>query len=138
MAEASSSSSLKLVVVTPERRVLETPCDWVSIPAYSGYVTILPKHTPLISLSAIDELVYQNGTKTAKLALAGGVFEIFENVITVLADSAEAPEEIDAEAAKKRLKEGQAAMEGAAGEDVATARRQIQHAETRLKVARES
>ena len=135
MAEAGSSSSLKLVVVTPERRVLETECDWVSIPAYSGYVTILPEHTPLISLSAIDELVFQKGTKTTKLALAGGVFEVFENVITVLADSAEAPEDIDAEAAKELLKEGQAAMAGAAGEDVATTRRQIQHAETRLKVA---
>ena len=136
MAEERSGSRLELVVVTHERKLLEVRCDRVSIPARLGYLTILPRHTPLISTLAIGELSFDGGGEGRVLALSGGFFEVSEDVVTVLADSAELPEDIDTEAAKQDLTEAREAMPGAEGMEVTALRHRIQHAETRLRVAR--
>ena len=135
MAEDTSRSRLRLVVVTHERKLLEQECDAVSIPASLGYVTILPQHAPLISTLAVGELSVRDGSEDKLLALAGGFFEVSEDVVTVLADSAELPEEIDIEEAKRERQAAHEAMEGAAGDELTRARRKLQHAETRIKVA---
>jgi F-type H+-transporting ATPase subunit epsilon len=38
--------ALQLVVVTPERKVVETEADEVQLPGAEGYLGILPGHTP--------------------------------------------------------------------------------------------
>ena len=52
------ANDLTLVIVTPESSVLEETCDSVSLPATLGYVTILPRHTPMVSTLAVGTLTW--------------------------------------------------------------------------------
>ncbi len=135
MAEATPSGSLRLVVVTHESRLLDETCSSISLPARRGYVTILPGHTSLISLMGIGELSFVAGAKTRSLALAGGFFEISDNVVTVLADSAELPNQIDVAKARTELEEARNSLGSVAGLELTRVRHRIEHAEARLRVA---
>ena len=42
--------ALQLLVITPERKAVETEADEVELPGSEGYLGILPGHTPLITL----------------------------------------------------------------------------------------
>ena len=128
------ANDLKLVVVTPEKSVLEESCDSVSLPATLGYVTILPRHTPMVSTLAIGVLSYRQAGREASLALAGGFFEVSEDVVTVLADRAETPDRIDVEAARQALAEARASMGQLSGKELGEARRAVELAEARIAV----
>ena len=132
MAEAK----LHLEVVTTEKRILETDCDSVSIPASQGYVTILPEHTALISLLGTGTLTIVSGSKSETLVVGGGFFEVSDNGVRILAHLAQRPDQIDAAAARQEADEARAALGKTAGEEQAAARRRLQRAEARLAVAK--
>jgi len=129
------SEKLRLEVVTTEKAVLEAECDSVSIPASEGYVTILPDHTPLISLLGVGTLTLSDSGKDEILAVGGGFFEVSDNVVRLLAHVAERPDEIDVEAARQDAEVARDEMSGAAGNELTLARRRLQRAEARLAVA---
>jgi len=135
MADSASSGRLSLAVVTHERTVLEEECASVSIPARLGTVTLLPGHTPLVSTMGIGELRYEQSGKKQVLAVAGGFFEVSDDRVTVLADAAELPKDIDVEAARRDAEDARAALRTSAGQGVTDARHRLEHAETRIRVA---
>ena len=93
-------AQLKLEVVTPERRVLSEPVDAVTLPGLGGELGILPGHTPLISQLQTGVLSYTTAGKTLQLHVSGGFLEVKDDVVSVLAEIAERPEEIDAARAR--------------------------------------
>ena len=129
-----ADNKLHVEVVTTAKRILEADCDSVSIPGSQGYVTILPNHTPLISLLGVGTLTISGGGKDEILAIAGGFFEISDNVVKILTQIAEKPDEIDAAAAKEEAEAAHNDMSGAAGNELTLARRRLQRAEARLAV----
>jgi F-type H+-transporting ATPase subunit epsilon len=129
------ATDLHLLVVSPERKVLEERCDSVALPAEEGYVTILPRHAPLIATLAIGVLTLRQGGRERSLVIAGGFFEVSDDRVTVLADEALQADEIDVAVARRELALGKAAMARAAGEEQREARRQIERAEAKLAVA---
>src|SRR5438552_1640427 len=94
------ADQLQLDVVTPERRVLTESVDMVTVPGFGGELGILPGHTPLISRLQTGVLSYVKAGKTFQLHVSGGFVEVNEDRITVLAEIAELPEEIDAARAR--------------------------------------
>ena len=126
--------ALRLSLVTPERKVLEESCDSVSLPAAEGYVTILPAHAPLIATLGIGVLKLQSGGRSSSFAIAGGFFEVSDDRVTVLADEAVAPSEVDATAVRRELEENKAALGRSAGEEQDRARRAIERAEAKLAI----
>lgn len=98
---------IKFKIVTPERTVVEEEIYQVTLPVEGGEVTILPEHIPYIGALRAGEIVFrkeQNGEETS-LATSGGFVEFHDNVLSLLADTAERAEEIDlarAEEARKR------------------------------------
>jgi F-type H+-transporting ATPase subunit epsilon len=94
------AQQLQLEIVTPERRVLSEPVDMVTIPGLGGELGILPGHTPLISQLQTGVLSYAKGGTTFQLLVSGGFVEIRDDQVSVLADVAERPEEIDAASAR--------------------------------------
>ena len=127
--------TLQLVLVTPERKVLEEACDSVSLPASEGYVTILPRHAPLIATLGIGVLTLKTGARSSTYAIAGGFFEVSDDRVTVLADEALAPAEIDAAAARRELDEARAGLGRSTGAEQSRLRRAIARAEAKLAVA---
>lgn len=95
-------TKLQFKLITPVETLYEQEVDQVIIPTTSGQITVLPHHTELVSILAPGELIIGDGTDQFPLAVTGGVLEISKNVLTILADSAEQPSDIDIEAAEKR------------------------------------
>jgi ATP synthase delta/epsilon subunit-like protein len=65
----TNGTQLQVLLVTPERKVLEESCDSLSLPASDGYVTILPRHAPLIATLGIGVMTMKSGARTTSFAL---------------------------------------------------------------------
>ena len=101
-------TKLTLEVVTPERLLVSEHVDEVQLPGAEGYFGVLPGHTPLLATLQVGELWYRVGQEKRYLAVAFGFAEVLPDRVTVLAQLAERPEDIDvprAEAARKRAEE---------------------------------
>lgn len=100
---------LRLNIVTAEREVLaEDGLDIVIAPGSEGELGILPQHAPLITTLDPGELRTRRGAEETAIAISGGFLEVRDDVVTVLADTAEQAEEIDverAEAARRQAEE---------------------------------
>jgi len=102
--------SIELIIVTPERQLLRDSVVDVTLPGADGQLGVLPGHAPLITEMGIGELSYRPkaGGEAGHLAILSGFAEVLGDRVTVLAETAERPEEIDltrAERARKRAEE---------------------------------
>jgi F-type H+-transporting ATPase subunit epsilon len=101
-------TSIQLQIVSTDRSLVNERVDEVEIPGADGYFGVLPGHTPLLALLGAGELWYRQGSEKHYLAVAFGFAEVQPDRVTILAEIAETPDEIDvgrAEAAKKRAEE---------------------------------
>jgi F-type H+-transporting ATPase subunit epsilon len=88
--------------VTPERKVFEADVERVEVPGLDGELGILPGHTELVSLlKPAGLLTYHTGSETGEMAISDGFVEVGADKVTVLANKASRPEDIDLAAALK-------------------------------------
>ena len=98
-------SHLRLQIVTPDRAVIHEEVDAVEIPAADGSLGVLPGHTPLLTTLRVGQLRYRKGEEQQFMLIAFGFAEVLPDRVTILAQVAERPEEIDtarADAARMR------------------------------------
>ena len=97
--------AIELIIVTPQRQLLREKVASVQLPGASGELGILPGHAPLITELGNGELSYKlSGVgEPVVLAVLSGFAEVLPDRVTVLAETAERPEEIDVERAKEAL-----------------------------------
>src|ERR1700726_1206585 len=93
--------TFKLEIVTPEKKVVDTAAEEVQIPGKNGYLGVLPGHAPLITELAVGEIIYCENSQEFRLAVAWGFAEVLSDKVTILAETAERPTEIDVERARK-------------------------------------
>jgi F-type H+-transporting ATPase subunit epsilon len=129
------SGRLRLKVVTPVRVVVDTEVDEATLPGVVGALGILPGHAPLLTALGIGELSYRIATRDHYLAVQRGFAEVAADVVTVLADVAELPSEIDVEAARAEKQAAETAMRSAAGKEFEHQRAHVEAAVTRITVA---
>ena len=130
-----NSDKLRLKVVTPVRVVVDTEADEVTLPGALGALGILPGHAPLLATLGIGELSYRTATREYYLAVQHGFAEVVADVVTVLADVAELPAEIDVEAARAEKVAAETALRGAAGKEFEHQHAHLEAAVTRITVA---
>lgn len=128
--------ALHLIVVTPERKVVETDAEDVQLPGAEGYLGILPGHTPLITLLKTGVLSYRGGGRSGAYAVSAGFAEIAQDKVSVLADSAQAAAEIDASAAERDRAMAEEEMKSADVDTLDAVRSRFELASARLAVAR--
>lgn len=104
--------SIQLIVVTPERQLLQETVVEVTVPGLDGELGILPGHAPLITELGIGELNYRTSTggQTAPLTVLGGFAEVLPDRVTILAETAERATEVDLERAERALERAQKRM----------------------------
>jgi len=130
------SDTFQLEIVTPEKKVVETAAAEMQIPGKNGYLGILPGHAPLITELAVGEITYREGVTEQRLAVAWGFAEVLPNKVTILAETAERPSEIDVERAKKAKERAEQRLtSGDTSVDVERALDALHRAEARLDVA---
>jgi F-type H+-transporting ATPase subunit epsilon len=83
-------------IVTPERTIFKEDILEVTIPTAEGEITVLPRHSPLVSFLKPGVLSLKKKDSSVDVAfVAGGFLEVFENKVVVMADTAERAEDID-------------------------------------------
>lgn len=91
---------MRLLLVTPERQLLDIEIDEVYAPGVLGQFGVLREHVNFLTALGTGELRYRSEAVDRYVAVSGGILEVLDDVVTVLADSAEFAEEIDLERAK--------------------------------------
>ena len=99
--------ALTLDIVTPERRVLSVSCDEVRAPGVLGGFGVRRDHEPFMTALEPGRLSYIEGGREHHYAVGGGFLQVSDNRVIVLADTAEAAEDIDVERAKRAFAEAQ-------------------------------
>src|SRR5246127_4223776 len=132
------ADTFKLEIVTPEKRVVDTAAEELQIPGKNGYLGVLPGHAPLITELSVGEITYRENATEQKLAVAWGFAEVLPNKVTILAEAAERPSEIDVERARKAKERAEQRLtSGDTSVDVDRALDALPRAEPRLEVAAE-
>ena len=132
------ADNISLKVVTPVRLVLEEQVDELTAPGPLGQLGILPDHAALMTTLEIGQLSYRKSGATAVVTVTGGYAEVLDNVVTVLANAAEFPHEIDtarAEEARARAERILDAGDGVDEDGLAAARSALQRAVVRLETS---
>ncbi len=128
--------ALQLLVVTPERKVVETEADEVELPGAEGYLGILSGHTALITLLKTGVLSYRQAGRSQAFAVSSGFAEIVNDRVSVLADLAEGGGEIDTAAAERERAKAEEEMKTAGVDTLDGIRGRFELADARLSVAR--
>lgn len=81
-----TADEMTLIVLTPEKTVLEQPVSKVSLPGSKGRFTVLKSHAPLISSLEEGELVYMTGGVEDRIEIISGFVEVNADRITVCAE----------------------------------------------------
>ncbi|MCL2399477.1 MAG: ATP synthase F1 subunit epsilon [Defluviitaleaceae bacterium] len=109
-----ATTKLQLRILTAESVKFDEPVDMVimrcivedmGVRSAVGDIGILPGHMPLSAVLSISPLRIKNDDNVRIIAVHGGVVNVRDDVVTVMTDMAEWPEEIDlarAEAAKAK------------------------------------
>ena len=114
----ADANRLTVRLVTPDRILVDQAVDAVEVPSQSGYFEVLYGHTPLLAELAPGEVRLHGGDHRDgdRFNVARGFVEVLPERVTILAESAQRPEEIDEPAAQLELDRGRKLC-AEAGED---------------------
>ena len=130
-------AGLNLILVTHAEKLLEVECSDVGLPGRLGDLGILPGHTALISTLRPGELSYQPADGGARrfVATAPGFCEVSDDTVTVLTETAEPAEDIDAASATSDRDELAGEYSRASFEDQGALKDRLDAAQARVDVA---
>ncbi|MEK6323299.1 MAG: F0F1 ATP synthase subunit epsilon [Acidobacteriota bacterium] len=133
---------IHLEVVTPERKVFEADVERVEVPGLDGELGILPGHAELVSLlKPAGLLTYHVGNETGEMAISDGFVEVSADRVTVLANKATRPEDIDLTRALMTKERAEQQMQRAMADpdaDISRAAVELERASVELQIAEKS
>src|ERR1700738_5037067 len=109
MADANTNSGLLTVrLVTPDRILVDATAEAVELPSMSGYLEALYGAAPLLAELGAGEVRLHGGTSgDQKFFVAWGFVEVLPERVTILAETALHPDEIDRAEVQQELQEGE-------------------------------
>lgn len=130
-------AKLQFEIITGERVVFqESDVDMVVVPGIEGALGILPQHAPLVTTLKPGELRVKKGANEVAMVVTGGFMEVSGDRVLILADAAEAADEIDiarAEEARRRAQERLAMRQSEV--DLARAEAALRRSLIRIQIA---
>jgi len=87
--------TFNLKLIAPDGIKYEGEVFEASLPTPGGQIAVLANHMPLISLLSPGEIVLKTSGKDHYLATEGGIIEVANNSIKILADTAESADTLD-------------------------------------------
>ncbi|NMB69876.1 ATP synthase F1 subunit epsilon [candidate division WWE3 bacterium] len=128
---------MQLTLATPERKLYEnTEILKLVVPTMQGEITVLPQHVPLMSSLSRGEMQVQLADKqTEAVFVSGGVIQVVDNFINILANVAEKAHEIDEAATEEAIRRAQLqAQEKVENVDMADIQAKLANDIARLKL----
>ena len=92
-------------ILTPEKQIYEGQVGFAVVQAHDGEMGFLYGHSPLISKLGIGEVRLNNPKSVDYLVIEGGVVEIKDNKLIVLAERAFKKEDLSAADLENKMKE---------------------------------
>jgi F-type H+-transporting ATPase subunit epsilon len=107
----ANENQLRVRLVTPERVLVEATAEAVELPAKNGYMEVLYGAAPLLAeLGAGDVTLHgvssEGGGGDQRYNVSWGFVEVLPDRVTILANDAMKPEDIDTGRAKEQLDRG--------------------------------
>lgn len=132
--------TLRLVIVSQEKLLLDEAVDSVTAPTTTGEVTILPSHIPLLTQLQPGELIYKSTNGEDSLVVSKGFLEMSpEDTLTVIVDSAVLARDISVEKAQEAIKRAQETMASTVDRhEVILAEASLKQAMWEIKVAQKT
>src|ERR1700712_1980977 len=109
MADVGNNSGLlKVRLVTPDRVLLDATASAVELPSMSGYLEALYGAAPLLAELGAGEVRLHGGTAGEQIFfVAWGFVEVLPERVTILAETALHPNEINVAEAQADLKQAE-------------------------------
>jgi len=90
-------------LVSPEKLAFSGEVDQVDVPGLEGDFGVLPGHAPLVAALRPGILTIVSGSNRRRIVVLGGLAEVSDKGLTVLADVATSVEELDRTAFAKQI-----------------------------------
>ena len=103
--------ALHFELVSPEKLVFSGEVEQVDVPGAEGDFGVLAGHAPLVTTLRPGILTVHGSGGAQKIVVLGGFAEMSAQGLTVLADVAEAIEDIDRAVVAKRIEEMEKSIE---------------------------
>ena len=98
------ADTFELELVSPESLLLSEPVEMVVVPGEEGDFGVLAGHTPVISNIRPGTLaIFEGGSVTMRIFLAGGFAEVTKERCTILAEGAMPVDDIDRSAVEQEI-----------------------------------
>ncbi|MFB3142704.1 MAG: ATP synthase F1 subunit epsilon, partial [Acidobacteriota bacterium] len=94
------AEKIELEIVTPEQLLFSGEVEEVVVPGSEGYLGILPGHAPLLSELQIGVISYRQDSQETKVFCNRGFVEVLPDRVSILAEAAEFPDQINVEQAR--------------------------------------
>ncbi len=132
--------NLQVEIVAPQGRVFQGEAQGVQAPGVEGSFEVLYNHAPMIAAFEVGPIrVTTAAGDQVFFATSGGMLEVLDNNVTVLAETAEPASEIDVERARaaeeralQRLRDVEATVRESAEEELERARNRLRVAMGRV------
>ncbi len=111
------AEKLKVELVTPYKKVLSDEVDEITATGSLGEFGVLPGHAPFLTSLKIGELSYKKEGAVYHMAVNWGYFEVEDDMVTVLVETAERADEINLERARAALGRAEEALKKLTPED---------------------
>ena len=127
----------ELKIIEPDGMFYEGQASFLEFASVMGEMGVYANHIPLTTILAPGVVKIHNDGQVKKAAVMGGFIEIQKDRITVMAENAEWPDEIDVERAKAAKKRAEERLQKKdAGLDTARAEAALKRAMARIGAAR--
>ena len=104
-------SQFRIHILASDNAFYEGPCESLVVPTIRGQYGILAGHSNMISAVAPGKLTFRiPGEEEQVVAVSAGIVKVEHNEVLVLVDTAERPEEIDENRARRAAEEAKEQM----------------------------
>src|SRR5580704_8304433 len=107
----ADDNKLRVRLVTPERILFDQTADAVELPAKNGYIEVLYGHAPLLAELGAGDVRLHGGSGSGSggeeiYNVTWGFVEVLPDRVTILANDALKPGEINVDRANEQLERG--------------------------------
>ncbi|HET56847.1 MAG TPA: F0F1 ATP synthase subunit epsilon [Deltaproteobacteria bacterium] len=134
------ADELLLEIVTPEEMIFSNEVEDVYVPGEEGAFGVLIGHAPMLSAVRPGELHFHRGGRELFYAVGEGYAEVTSERVTLLVETCERADRIDADKVKRRKEELEKKLDGLAKDDseVEKIKAELEMADIKIKVSERS
>lgn len=124
-------------IIKPDGMFFDGQSDFLEFVSIEGEMGVYANHIPLTTILDAGVVKIHDGNEVKKAAVLGGFVEILQDKITMLAEDAQWPEEIDVERAKEARKRAEERLQKKeSGMDMVRAEAALKRAVARIRATK--